>query len=154
MKRPIIFSLFREQSVFMTAVMAIMTFLAVMALGISIAIGTGVTRWNRQWDLYATIQVNGKENTDAVKKILDSNGDKLADVRVVSNDEMANLMRPWISGGNNVLEKYLPKMFEVKFKTESDIKPIRESVGTRGRFITHTDALRPSISAGLAPDST
>ncbi len=148
MKRPIIFSLFREQSVFMTAVMAIMTFLAVMALGISIAIGTGVTRWNRQWDLYATIQVNGKENADAVKKILDNNNDKLADVREVSNDEMANLMRPWISGGNNVLEKYLPKMFEVKFKTESDIKSIRESVGTRGRFITHTDALRPSISAG------
>ena len=39
MKRPIVFSLFREQTVFMTAVMGIMTFLAVMAVGISVAIG-------------------------------------------------------------------------------------------------------------------
>ncbi len=148
MKRPIVFSLFREQSVFMTAVMAIMTFLAVMALGISIAIGTGVARWNRQWNLYATVQVTGTENADAVKKVLNENKDKLAEVREISNGEMSDLMRPWISGGNNVLEKYLPKMFEVKFKSESDIKAIRESVGTRGRFITHTDALRPSISAG------
>lgn len=148
MKRPVVFSLFREQSVFMTAVMAIMTFLAVMSLGISIAIGTGVARWNRQWNLYATVQVTGTENADAVKKVLNENKDKLADVREMSNDEMSDLMRPWISGGNNVLEKYLPKMFEVKFKSESDIKTIRESVGTRGRFITHTDALRPSISAG------
>ena len=148
MKKPIVFSLFREQSVFMTAVMAIMTFLAVMALGISIAIGTGVARWNRQWNLYATVQVTGTENADAVKKVLNENKDKLAEVREISNNEMSDLMRPWISGGNNVLEKYLPKMFEVKFKTESDIKTIRESVGTRGRFITHTDALRPSISAG------
>lgn len=148
MKKPIVFSLFREQSVFMTAVMAIMTFLAVMSLGISIAIGTGVARWNRQWNLYATVQVTGTENADAVKKVLGENKNKLDDVREISNSEMSDLMRPWISGGNNVLEKYLPKMFEVKFKSESDIKAIRESVGSRGRFITHTDALRPSISAG------
>ena len=148
MKKPIVFSLFREQSVFMTAVMAIMTFLAVMALGISIAIGTGVARWNKQWDLYATVQVNGTENTNAVKKILDDNRTKLTDVREISNQEMGELMRPWISGGNSVLEKYLPKMFEIKFKNESDIASLRESVQKYGRFITHIDALRPSISAG------
>lgn len=148
MKKPIVFSLFREQSVFMTAVMAIMTFLAVMALGISIAIGTGVARWNKQWNLYATVQVNGAENADAVQKTLMENRGKLDEVREISNDEMADLMRPWISGGSNVLKKYLPKMFEIKFKTESDIAAIRQDIGNHGRFITHPDALRPSISAG------
>ncbi|MBO4480129.1 MAG: hypothetical protein J5742_00700 [Alphaproteobacteria bacterium] len=148
MKKPIIFSLFREQSVFMTAVMGIMTFLAVMALGISIAIGTGVTRWNKQWNLYATVQTTDSENASAIKKVLDTNQSKFAQVREVSTDEMAKLMRPWISGGKSVLEKYLPKMYEIKFKNESDIAAVRESVGTRGRFITHQDALRPSISAG------
>ena len=44
MKRPIVFSLFRDQSVFMTAVMGLMTFLAVVALGIAMAIGGGVVR--------------------------------------------------------------------------------------------------------------
>lgn len=148
MKKPIVFSLFREQSVFMTAVMAIMTFLAVMALGISIAIGTGVARWNKQWNLYATVQVNGAENIDTVKKIIGENRDKLDEVREISNDEMADLMRPWISGGNSVLKKYLPKMFEIKFKTESDIAAIRQDIDNHGRFITHPDALQPSISAG------
>jgi cell division protein FtsX len=149
MKRPIVFSLFREQSAFMTAVMGIMTFLAVMALGISIAIGTGVSRWNRQWDLYATVQVNGKDNANAVEKIIKTNDDKFSETREISNNEMVKLMQPWISGGENVLEKYLPKMYEVKFKTESDMKPIRDQIKSYGRFVTHQDALRPSISAGL-----
>jgi len=62
MKEPLVFSLFREQSVFMTAIVGIMTFLAVVALGISLAIGTGVSRWNRQWDTFVTVQITNKDN--------------------------------------------------------------------------------------------
>ena len=59
------------------------------------------------------------------------------------------LMRPWISGaGTGALSKYLPKMFEVRFKSESDMDALRESVGGAARFITHNDAVRPSITAG------
>ncbi len=149
MKRPIVFSLFRDQSVFMTAVMGIMTFLAVMALGISLAIGTGVVRWNRQWDSFATVQVTNADRVDAVRKVLDDNNDKIESVRALSGEEMKTLMRPWISGaGNDALEKYLPKMFEVKFKSVTDMKAVRESVKQNARFITHNDALRPSVSAG------
>ena len=53
-KRPIVFSLVREQSVFMTVIMSLLTFLAVLALGISLAIGTCVVRRNSQWELSAT----------------------------------------------------------------------------------------------------
>ena len=149
MKRPIVFSLFHDQSVFMTAVMGIMTFLAVMALGISMAIGTGVVRWNRQWDTFATVQVTNAERVGAVRKVLDDNNDKIESVRELSNEEMKNLMRPWISGaGNGALEKYLPIMFEVKFKTSADMRAVRDSVEQNARFITHNDALRPSVSAG------
>ena len=93
----------------MTAVMGIMTFLAVMALGISIAIGTGVSRWNRQWNLYATIQVNGADNIKTVEKILKENNDKFIETRTISNTEMTKLMQPWISGGGNVLENICQK---------------------------------------------
>ena len=48
MKRTTVFSLVREQSVFLRAIMGLLTFLAVMALGIAIAIGTGAARWNTQ----------------------------------------------------------------------------------------------------------
>ena len=69
-KRPIVFSLVREQSVFMTVIMSLLTFLAVLALGISLAIGTGVVRWNSQWELSATVQITDSKNADAVEKII------------------------------------------------------------------------------------
>lgn len=149
MKRPIVFSLFRDQSVFMTAVMGLMTFLAVVALGIAMAIGGGVVRWNRQWNNFATIQAAGDDAARAVQKKLDENKDKIESVRVVSNDEMVDMMRPWISGaGRGALEKYLPKMFEVEFKDQEAITAVRETIRDGARFITHSDALRPSVNAG------
>lgn len=148
MKRPIVFSLVREQSVFMTAVMGFMTFLAVLALGLAIAIGSGVVNWNRQWDMYATVQVIGEKNIQTTKKILGDNKDKIDNMRELSADEMLRLMRPWIDGGRATLEKYLPTMFEVKFKSGADMRFMGEKLAKTARFITHRDALRPSISAG------
>ena len=149
MKRPIVFSLFREQSVFMTAVMGIMTFLAVLALGISLAIGTGVVRWNRQWDSFATVQVTNADNVKTVRRVLDENSEKIESMRELSNAEMGELMRPWISGsGNGALTKYLPTMFEVKFKTTADMRAVGDSVKKNARFITHNEALRPAVGAG------
>lgn len=148
MKRPIVFSLVREQSVFMTAVMGFMTFLAVLALGLAIAIGSGVVNWNRQWDVHATVQVIGEKNIQTTKKILGDNKDKINNMRELSTDEMLRLMRPWIDGGRATLEKYLPTMFEVKFKSTPDMRFVGEKLAKTARFITHRDALRPSISAG------
>ena len=148
MKRPIVFSLVHEQSVFMTAVMGVMTFLAVMALGLAIAIGGGVVRWNRQWDAFASVQVSGEKNVAAVKKILADNKDKLESNREVSSDEMLKLMRPWVDGGRDTLQKYLPTMFEVRFKQGTDMAAVGDAVKKHGRFISHSDALRPSVSAG------
>ena len=106
MKRTTVFSLVREQSVFMTAIMGLLTFLAVMALGIAISIGTGVARWNTQWDLFATIQVTDQKNVADVNKILNTNASKIKTLREINNDEMLQLMRPWVSGGS-VLKNYL-----------------------------------------------
>ena len=41
-KKPIVFSLVHEQSIFMTAIMGLLTFLAVVAFGIALAIGNGI----------------------------------------------------------------------------------------------------------------
>ena len=147
MKRATVFSLVREQSVFMTAIMGLLTFLAVMALGVAIAIGTGAFRWNAQWDLSATIQVTNAKNESDVKKILTTNISKIETSREITNDEMLQLMRPWVSGGS-VLKNYLPKMWEVKFKTESDLNEISDKITPYGRVLTHADALQTPISAG------
>ena len=147
MKRTTVFSLVREQSVFMTAIMGLLTFLAVMALGIAIAIGTGVSRWNTQWDLFATVQVTNPKNESDVNKILTANSAKIESINEISNDEMLRLMRPWVSGGN-VLKNYLPKMWTVKFKNESDLTEMSDKIAPYGRVLTHADALQTPISAG------
>ncbi len=147
MKRTTVFSLVHEQSAFMTAIMALLNFLAVMALGIAISIGTGVARWNSQWDLFATVQVTNQNNEPSVRKILSDNKSKIETMREVSTDEMKNLMRPWISGGG-ALQNYLPKMWEVKFKTESDLESVSNAISKQARILTHADALDAPMSAG------
>lgn len=148
MKRPIVFSLFHDQSVFMTAIMGIMTFLAVLSLGLALAISTGIINWNRQWDVHATVQVTNAEKNGTIKKIFEANQDKIDSMRQIDDDEMSTLMRPWMGGDKGVLKKYLPIMFEIKFKTKSDMNTVGDLIGNNARFIPHYDALRPSISAG------
>ena len=147
MKKATVFSLVRDQSVFMTVIMSLLTFLSVMALGIVLSIGTGVARWNAQWDLFATVQVTNKTNESNVRKILTNNNAKFETIREISDDEMSNLMRPWISGGG-ALKNYLPKMWEIKFKNESDLNDVTKSLSSNARVLTHADALNPSTSAG------
>lgn len=147
-KKPIVFSLVQEQSVFMTAIMSLLTFLAVLALGISLSIGTGVIRWNSQWDLFATVQVMNSGNEANVEKIFEANKEKISSVKEISTQQMKELMRPWLSGGNNALEKYLPKMYEVQFKDKSDLKNIGEQISKYARFLTHAQSLKTSTSAG------
>ncbi|MCM1221563.1 MAG: hypothetical protein NC548_44505 [Lachnospiraceae bacterium] len=147
MKRPVVFSLVHEQSVFMTAIMGLLTFLSVLALGVALSIGTGVIRWNAQWDLFATVQVMDTNNNAAVKKILDDNKSKIESITTVTTDQMKSLLAPWISGAPS-LENYLPQMYEVKFHTKSDMTDIGTQIGNRARFLTHASALKASTSAG------
>ena len=146
-KKPIVFSLVREQSIFMTAIMSLLTFLAVLALGIALAIGTGVVRWNTQWDLFATVQVMDKKNSDTVRKIIDAHADKITQVTEITTDQMRDLMRPWISGGG-ALENYLPQMYELEFKTPTDLDNVGQEISPHARFLTHAQALASPTSAG------
>lgn len=147
-KRPIVFSLIKDQSIFMTAIMALLTFLSVIALGIALSIGTGVIRWNAQWDLFATVQVMKSDNNQAVQKIIKDNKEKISSVNEISADQMKDLMRPWLSGGGTALENYLPKMYELEFKDKKDLKNVGEQISKHARFLTHADALKHSTSAG------
>ena len=39
-------------------------------------------------------------------------------------------------------------MFEIKAKQKSDIEKIKEQIGTKAKFLTHSSALKTSMSAG------
>ncbi len=147
MKKPIVFSLVREQSMFMTAIMSLLTFLSVLALGIALSIGTGVMRWNSQWENFATVQVVNPDYIDKTKKIITDNTDKIKTINEISTEQMNDLMAPWISGGG-VLKNYLPKMWEIEFNTPDDMKTVGEQISKNARFLTHATALKPSTGAG------
>lgn len=147
MKKPIVFSLVHSQSVFMTIIMSLLTFLSVLALGISLSIGTGVVRWNNQWELFATVQVMDTSKSDATQKIITENSDKIETVNEISTTQMQDLMSPWLSG-DSVLKNYLPKMWEVKFKSKSDMESVGEKLSKNARVLTHASALKSSTSAG------
>lgn len=146
-KTSLVFSLVREQSMFMTVVISILTFLSVLALGIALSIGTGVKQWNDQWNKYATVQITNTENTESIKKVFNNNSDKIESIREISASEMESLIRPWVSSGAK-LNNYLPQMFEVKIRNTDDIKILKEQIGSRAKFLTHSSALKTSMSAG------
>jgi len=146
-KRTLVFSLVREQSIFMTVVISILTFLSVLAFGIALAISSGVTKWNNQWDKFATVQITNLDNTGAIKKIFESNADKIESVNEISKSEMERIMQPWVSSGAK-LNQYLPQTFEIHVKNAKDMEILKQQIVPKAKFLTHASALKPSMSAG------
>ena len=146
-KTALVFSIVKEQSIFMTVVISVLTFLSVLAFGIALSIGTGVIKWNNQWDKYATVQIINSDNVSAVKKIFEENAKKIETIHEISKSEMEQIMQPWISNGAK-LNNYLPQMFEIKLKNASDMDRIKKDISPKAKFLTHKSALKTSVSAG------
>lgn len=146
-KTALVFSLVREQSLFMTVVISVLTFLSVLAFGIALSISTGVNRWNNQWDKFATVQITNADNASVVQKIFTDNQDKIESVKEISKTDMERMMAPWVSSGAK-LNNYLPQMFEIKIKNSADMAKIKEQISNKAKFLTHSSALQTSISAG------
>jgi cell division protein FtsX len=146
-QKPVVFSLIREQSTFMTAIMSVLTFLSVLTLGIALMIGTGAVRTNTNWDLYATIQTTDSNDAPKIREILEKNKKIITSSDEISDSEMMHLMSPWVSGGS-ALQKYLPKMWEVKFSSAADLKSVQAQITPYAKFLTHTSALSKPIRAG------
>ena len=146
-KTKLVFSLVHEQSMFMTIVLSILAFLAVLALGIALSVGGSVIRWNTQWDKYATVQITNPDNVNQVKKIFAENASKFNNIQEISKNEMEQMLQPWVSSGARI-NKYLPVMYELKLQNSSDMDLIRAKISPYAKFLTHTSALKTSISAG------
>jgi len=146
-KTSLVFSLVREQTNFMTVVISVLTFLSVLAFGIALAVGGGVIRWNNQWEKYATVQIINQDNAKTIQKIFETNSDKIESVVEISKPEMEQRLKPWISSGTKIND-YLPQMFEIKLKKSSDMQFMKNEISTRAKFLTHTSAIKSSMSAG------
>ncbi len=146
-QKPIVFSLIKEQSSFMTAIMSVLTFLSVLTLGIALMIGTGAIRMNSQWDLYATIQTTDSNDVPKIREVLNKNKNIIKSSTEISSNQMMDLMSPWVSGGS-ALQKYLPQMWEVKFASKQDLQSVQTQITPYAKFLTHKNALETPIRAG------
>ena len=146
-QKKLVFSLIQEQSRFMTVIMSVLTFLSVLTFGIALMIGTGVIRMNAQWDLYATIQTTDSNDVPKIREILTANHEIIQNNSELSQGQMMELMSPWVSGGT-ALQKYMPTMWEVKFKTPDDLKKFQAQITPYAKFLTHKNALKNPIRSG------
>ena len=153
MAKPLVFSFMKEQRTFLMSLMGLLSFLAVLCLGLVISLGTAVNRWGMQWDLMATVQVlpgpSAQSGAEIVTKILDNMRGDIAEMREISTEDATRMLRPWLSGGD-ALTGYIPKMTEVKFKSRTALRTARDKIiGIQNvRFVSHSDGMRASTSAG------
>lgn len=144
-RQPLVFSFVKEQAVFLTALIALLSFLATLSLGVTIGIGAGVSRWNSGWDNLATIQVLPGGDFDAAVSLSKT----ARRATIIPDEDVAKMLRPWM-GNDNALQQYLPKMIEVEFKKSSELRAFGDQVATMPnvRFITHAAGAKNITRAG------
>lgn len=132
----------------MTVIVSLLTFIAMLCLGIAIAIGSGVGKWNRQWDLYATVQVYPGGDAPAVEKIIADA--RTESFRALDAAEISRLIKPWLDNAT-VLGDYLPKMWEVKFKNPGALSDAKKEIAAldKVQFIRHSDGMKNSVNAAI-----
>lgn len=107
-------------------VIAIMTFLACLCVGISACVYTTVQEWDRSISRDVTVQIRQIDGTDSektMKKALDilraTKGIKSA--TPISEDQQKELLAPWLGSGIDTSLLDLPKMVAVE--TLPELKP-------------------------------
>jgi cell division transport system permease protein len=103
----------------LTAVVAIMTFLAALTAGAVMMVVSAATDWRSDVGREVTIQVRpvaGRDMEADVRKAADITGavPGVADVRVYTKEESARLVEPWLGNGLALDELPMPRMIVVK----------------------------------------
>jgi cell division transport system permease protein len=103
----------------LTAVVAIMTFLAALTAGVVMMVVSAASDWRSDVGREVTIQVRpapGRDIEADVRKAVEITraAPGIADVRVYSKEESARLVQPWLGNGLNLDELPIPRMIVVK----------------------------------------
>jgi cell division protein FtsX len=148
-KKSSIFQPSADQSAFLAAVSALMTFLIVLCLGVSLSLSNAVDKWSRSWDSKATIQVLSGGDIDGVRKVLDADKSKIKMVKQLSDAELSRMLKPWLHDTRS-LDGYLPVQIDITFKHPADIAKVGLKLENLNnvKFISHSDAISGIIVFG------
>ncbi len=148
MKKNEIFSFIKDQSIFMTAIMSLLSFLSILIIGIVLSITTGIKKWNNQWELFGTIQILSDDISNATE-VIDKNRNIFEKVTKISKDEIERILKPWSSSGKIPFANYFPTVYEVKFKDIKHISNFKNEISKFGRFLSHSDAVKNTTNVGI-----
>ena len=103
----------------LTAVVAIMTFLAALTAGAVMMVVSAASDWRSEVGREVTIQVRpvaGRDIEADVRKAVEITraAPGIADVRAYTKEESARLVEPWLGGGLILDELPIPRMIVVK----------------------------------------
>ncbi|MDR2685453.1 MAG: hypothetical protein LBB23_01615 [Rickettsiales bacterium] len=148
---PTLFRPSPDQSAYLAAMSAFMTFIIVLCLGVSLALDNAVDKWSKSWELKATIQVLQHGDLEGVKRILKDEAARVKSVRQLGDTELGNMLRPWMRGDYN-LTGYLPAQIDLTFHEQHDLRIVGEkTTGLKSvKFIAHSDAIGNMVVFGTA----
>ncbi|MCL2538603.1 MAG: FtsX-like permease family protein [Alphaproteobacteria bacterium] len=148
-KQPLVFSFVKQQRTFLMALMGLLSFLAVLCLGLVISLGTAVQRWNQQWELMATIQIMPNTDTAPIQRLLAAERANIAQSREILAEESARMLSAWLSSGS-ALTQYIPTVIELKFKSRRALTDMRTAATEISgvRFISFAEGMKTSTRAG------
>lgn len=125
----------------LTAVIAVMSFLAVLAMAAALIINQSTAAWTADLRSEITIQVKGAtaaeiaEGVAAVRRILEDT-DGVLEIAERSEEETAALLEPWLGRGNAQAFLNIPAIIEVKaapaLRAELDLLRNRLSAAAPG----------------------
>ncbi|NOX95641.1 MAG: ABC transporter permease [Alphaproteobacteria bacterium] len=116
----------------LTAVIAVISFLAVLAMAAVLIINTAAGAWTSSLRSEITVQVKGADaaeisaRAEAALRVLE-NTDGVIEASVLSQDEAAALLEPWLGKGNVTAFLNVPSIIEVKITpaARSDLDLLR-----------------------------
>jgi cell division transport system permease protein len=133
----------------LTAVVAIMTFLAALTAGAVMMVVDAASDWRSDVGREVTIQVrplNGRDLEADVRKAVELTRATpgIADVLVYSKEESARLVEPWLGSGLNLNDLPIPRMIVVKLWSGAppDFTALRQALAARVPSATLDDHRR------------
>ncbi|MFG1477251.1 ABC transporter permease [Xanthobacter sp. V4C-4] len=122
----------------LVAVVAIMTFLASLTIGVALAVRTTASQWRADVTREVTIQIRAGERqaTDAQVQLaadIARSTPGIAEAHILSTDETARLLEPWLGSGLDLGDLPVPRVVVLKLDggTPVDFGKLRRTLSDR-----------------------
>lgn len=143
---------------FLVLLITLMTFLAVMALSASFALGNMTERWSSGLKNSITIEIPAEDErgelrsqvaiSDLADKVFNAlqDYDAFENIEVMTQDQVNELIEPWLGSGLTLTDIPLPGLISVTLRNGEDInlpavQTELETINTTIRIDTHQDWL-------------